>query len=75
MKKNKQKAIVKEQKKVAKKDLTAQITTALSAVMLNLGTSGKKVEKLISKNAKQLAKKLSKEKKSLVAKVETVVEG
>ena len=43
--------------------------------MLNLGASGKKVEKLISKNAKQLAKKLAKEKKSLVTKVETVVEG
>ena len=75
MKKNKQKAIVKEQKKAVKKELTAQINTSLSAIILNLGASGKKVEKLISKNAKQLAKKLSKEKTLLIVEVETVVEG
>ncbi len=62
MKKNKLKALVKEQKKAAKKELIDQFSGALHAVALNLGLSGKKIAKLIDKNAKQLAKKVKSEK-------------
>lgn len=60
--KNKEKAILKAQKKSIKTELSHKIADALHAVILNLSTGNKKVEKLINKNAKQLAKKLSKEK-------------
>jgi hypothetical protein len=60
MKKNKQKAIVKESKQLAKKELTKQIIDALKSISIDF-IGNKKAEKLINKNAKQLAKKLAKE--------------
>ena len=66
MKKNKQIAIAKEQRKVAKKELTAQITVALHAVLSNF-TASKKARKQVAKSAKQLVKKLSKENLTLLA--------
>jgi hypothetical protein len=62
MKRNKQKAIVKEQKKAAKKELTHQIEAAIGTVIVNFSLSSKKIDKVIAKTAKQLAKRISKEK-------------
>lgn len=73
MKKNKQKAIVKEQKKAAKKELTNQIKAALGSVIVNFADSSKSIDKIIAKSTKQLVKKLSKEKVSLPIPIETPV--
>lgn len=67
--KNSKKAVVKEQKKAAQKELTNQITGALQSVIANFEISSKRIEKLIDKNAKQLVKKLSKQKLSKPAPV------
>ena len=71
MKKNKLKKTVKEQKKIAKKELGTQIATALNAVLVEFGESNKKIQKLIDKKSKQIAKKLSNKKKILTTKTET----
>ncbi|RZK34592.1 MAG: hypothetical protein EOO90_30580 [Pedobacter sp.] len=55
----KKKAIVKESRKLAKKELTAQIVAALSTVTVNASGNQKKLEKIIAKSAKQLAKKFA----------------
>ena len=55
----KKKAIVKEQRKAVKKELTNRINVALQTVIANFTTS-KKAEKIAAKNAKQLVKKLAK---------------
>ncbi|TCC90131.1 hypothetical protein EZ428_12645 [Pedobacter frigiditerrae] len=55
----KKKAIVKESRKLAKKELTAQIVAALSTVTVNASGNQKKLDKVIAKSAKQLAKKFS----------------
>jgi len=57
MKKNKQKLIVKEQKKAIKKELTEQLTGAIRSIVTNF-SDNKKTEKLIEKSTKQLVKKL-----------------
>jgi hypothetical protein len=61
MKKKKHKAILKEQKKFAKKELATKLIAGLSATMASFGGNTKKIERLLEKTAKQLAKKLSKE--------------
>ena len=61
MKKNKQKAVVKELKKLAKAEIAKQVIEALKPIASRFGNSPKKMEKLISKYAKRLAKKLSTE--------------
>lgn len=58
MKKKKQKAIVKEQKRTAKKELKAQFIAALSTVIPGF-ESDKKVQKIVAKSAKQLAEKVA----------------
>ncbi|WP_316784576.1 hypothetical protein [Pedobacter frigiditerrae] len=68
----KKKAIVKESRKLAKKELTAQIVAALSTVTVNASGNQKKLEKVIVKNAKQLAKKFSSYIKTSVKPVDTV---
>lgn len=55
----KKKAIVKESRKVAKKELTAQIVAALSTVTVNASGNQKKLAKVIEKSAKQLAKRFA----------------
>lgn len=65
MKKNKQIAIAKEQRKVAKRELTNQITVALQTVLSNF-TASKKAGKQVTKSAKQLVKKLAKENLTLL---------
>jgi len=74
MKKNKQKAILKEEKKAVKKELNDQITFALQTIVIKFSASSKKIEKLIGKITKQLVKKLSKEKlsNSIIPETETV---
>jgi hypothetical protein len=52
----KKKAIVKESRRVAKKELKAQIIASLASI--NISKSHKKANKLILKAAKQLAKGL-----------------
>jgi hypothetical protein len=61
MKKNKKVAIVKESRKLAKKELEIQIYDALKLIFANFSSNQKKLDKQITKNAKQLAAKLSKE--------------
>lgn len=55
----KKKALVKESRKLAKKELTAQIVAALTTITVNASGNQKKLEKVIAKSAKQLAKKFS----------------
>lgn len=61
MKKNKKVAIVKESRKIAKKELEFQILDALKLIFEKFTSNQKKLEKLLTKNAKQLVGKLSKE--------------
>jgi CRISPR/Cas system CMR-associated protein Cmr5 small subunit len=61
MKKNKQKAIVKEARKVAKQEIKNHIIEALKIISEKFGKGSKKINKIIEKDAIQLAKKLSKE--------------
>ena len=60
MKKKIEKAIAKESIKIAKKELTEQIVSALRLVTVNFTKNLKKTDKLITKEAKRLAKKLAK---------------
>ncbi len=73
MKQKKHKAIVKEQKKLAKKDLTDQIKAALSTAVANFAGNSKKIDKIVAKTTKQLVKKLSKEKITLPIHIESPV--
>ena len=59
MKKNKQKALVKESKKVAKQEIQQHIIEDLKKTVGKFGQTSKKMDKLIEKEAAQLAKKLS----------------
>jgi dihydroxyacetone kinase-like predicted kinase len=61
LKKNKKVAIVKESRKIAKKELEFQILDALKLIFEKFPSNQKKLEKLLTKNAKQLVGKLSKE--------------
>ncbi|WP_152969678.1 hypothetical protein [Pedobacter sp. Hv1] len=61
MKKNKQKALVKESKKVAKQEIKNNIVEDLKKLVGRFGQTSKKMDKVIEKEATQLAKKLSKE--------------
>jgi hypothetical protein len=61
MKKNKQKALVKESKKVAKQDIKNHIVEDLKKIVGRFGQASKKMDKVIEKEATLLAKKLSKE--------------
>ena len=65
MKKKKEKAIAKESIKVAKKELTEQIVSALRVVMVNFTKNLKKTDKLITKEAKRLAKKVAVKKEKV----------
>ncbi|GEM_PF-4410768 len=67
MKKNKQKALVKESKKVAKQEIKNNIVEDLKKIVGKFGQTSKKMDKVIEKEATLLAKKLSKEFK-IVAK-------
>lgn len=67
MKKNKQKALVKESKKVAKQEIKNNIVEDLKKIVARFGQTSKKMDKVIEKEATQLAKKLSKEFKVVAA--------
>lgn len=65
MKKNKQKALVKESKKVAKQEIKNNIVEDLKKIVGRFGQTSKKMDKVIEKEATQLAKKLAKEFKAI----------
>lgn len=75
MKKDKQKAIVKETKKIAKQEIQQHIIEDLKKTVGKFGQTSKKMDKIIEKEASQLAKKLAKEFKIIAsAPVEKKVE-
>ena len=63
MKKSKLKLLVKEARKSAKKDIEHSVISHIKELTATLAPNTKKLEREITKGAKQLAKKLSKELK------------
>lgn len=59
MKKNKQKLIVKESRKLAKKEINTQIVDALTTIVTKFGKTSKKADKVIGKSAKLISKRLA----------------
>ena len=63
MKKSKLKLLVKEARKSAKKNIEQSVITQVKELTATLAPNTKKLEREITKGAKQLAKKLAKELK------------
>jgi len=74
MKKNKQNAVNKESKKIAKKQIKKNIANELKTAIAKFTHTSKKADKVIDKAVAQLVKKLSKEfKVAEQSKVEEVI--